>query len=207
MDPAKLIAFLFVAVPVGVFLLVNVLLWKARKAAWRAAAAEMNAEYSGEGLLSCGTIEGTRNGRPFRIEVRRIGAAGSGKYSYTWVSAPLDNKGPVLHLPRPFFEKGCDPAEAQKLVSYTEDMRVFTTSMEVERIRRDPLSPEERNRLAAALEGWDPTLSAVGNPLRKEGVSVQAEQVLFSESKVIRDARRLEALADVVTELARRIEN
>jgi hypothetical protein len=166
----------------------------------------MNAEYSGEGLMRCGTIEGTRNGRAFRIEIRRIGSAGHGKHSCTWVTAPLDNKGPVLHLPRAFFEKGCDPAEACKRVPYTEDMRVFTTSVQVDRVKSEPLTAEEQARLADALKGWDPTLSAVGNPVGKDSVTVQKDQVVFSRMKVIRDARRLEALADLVTELARRIE-
>jgi len=206
-NPATLLPFLLLAVPVGIFLLVNVLLARMRKARWREAAMLMNAEYGGEGLLRCGIIQGTRGGRPFKVEVRRIGGAGTGKYNCTWVTAPLDNKGPVIHLPRAFFEKGCDPAEAQKKVPYTEDVRVFTTSMQVERVKSEPLTPEEQARLADALKGWNPTLSAVGNPVRKESVTVQPEQVVFSEMKVTTDVRRMEALVDLVTELARRIES
>ena len=47
MDVTTLLAFLFSAIPMGIFLLVSLFLWKIRKARWREAAMLMNAEYSG----------------------------------------------------------------------------------------------------------------------------------------------------------------
>jgi hypothetical protein len=205
-SPEVLIPSLLVGVPVGIFLLVKVLLWKIRKARWREAATIMNAEYSGEGLLRCGKIQGKRKGRPFKIEIRQTGGGRTGKFAATWITAPLLNKGLVLYLPSTFFDRGCDPAKALKKRRYMQDVRVFVTHIQVERVESESLLPEEQTQFAAALKGWDPTFSAVGNPVGRESVTVQPQEVVFSENRVITDVRRLEALADLVTELANRIE-
>jgi len=206
MNLEALIPYLFVGIPVGIFLLVKMLLWKIRKDRWREAAIIMNAEYGGEGLLHCGKIQGKRKGRPFKIEIRQTGGGRTGKYAATWVTAPLLNRGLVLYFPSAFFDTRCDPAKAFKKRKHMQDIRVFVTHIQVERIESEPLLPEEQAKLATALKGWDPTFSTVGNPVGRESVTVQPQEVVFSESRVITDVRRLEALADLVTELANRIE-
>ncbi len=206
MSLSTLIPFLFVGVPVILFLVVNVLLWRNRKERWREAASLMNAQYGGEGWLRCGTIQGRRNGRAFKIEVRLIGGAGRGKHPSTWITAPLLNSGLELFLPSAFFERGCDPAEASKRITFMEDVRVFVTKVRMERVRTEALVPQEQAQLAKALEGWNPALSDAGNPVGRQSVIVRPGEIVFSRNGVITDVRRLQALADLVTELARRIE-
>ncbi len=206
MTISVLITFLIIGVPVGTFVLVGVLLWRMRKARWREAAMLMGAQYSGEKFFRCGTIQGERNGRSFKVEIRKIRHSGSGEYAYTWITAPLLNKGVILHFPPAFFDKGCNPAEAFKKTPFVEDVRVFVTTIQVDRIKTDALVPEEQAQLATALKGWNPGLSPIGNPVGKEGVTVESQEVVFSEVRVVKDVRRIEALVDLVTELAKRIE-
>lgn len=198
MTLSTLVPYLFIAVPVGVFLVVNMLLWRIRKARWRDAAMLMNAEYSAKGFHRCGTIRGERNGRAFKAETRRISGGRSGKYTVTRITAPLANRGVTLQLPPAFFDRGCDPAAAFKKVAFTEDVRVFVTSMQVDRVKNVALTSKEQAQLAAALKGWNPT--------GKESVTVQSEEVVFSKMKVISDVRLIEELVDLVTGLGNRIE-
>lgn len=202
-----LIPFLFVGIPVGIFLLANVFLWNNRKTAWRETALLMNAEYSGERLLLCGTIQGKCNGRSFRVAIRRIGGAGTGKHTCTWITVSLLNKGLMICLPSVFFDRRCDPAKAFKKIAFMEDMRVFVKNVKVKRIKTEALAPEEQVQLATALKGWNPRFSAHGNPVGRESVNVQHQEVVFSERNVITDVQRIKALVDLVTELANRIEN
>ena len=201
-----LIIFVIIGIPVGIFALVSTLLWRMRKARWREAAMRLGAEYSGEKFFQCGTIQGKCNDRSFNVEIRRISHGQSGEVPYTWITAPLLNKGVGLHFPSAFFDKRCDPAEAFKKIPFVEDVRLFVTTLQIDRIKTKPLTPEEQAQLAVALKGWQPGLSAIGNPVGKEGITVQPQEVVFSEVRVVKDVRRIEALVDLVTELAKRIE-